>query len=52
VEHLNEGMLRKMVERSAEKVETAFVEKKSLKSERRKEIVKLLEDMGLKVVLL
>ncbi len=52
VDRLDEAMLRKMVGRSAEGIEVAFVEKKSLRSERRKEIVKLLEDMGLKVVLL
>ncbi len=50
-EWLDEEMVKKMVQRSAERVEVAYLEKKSFKADKRKELVKILEGMGLEVKL-
>ncbi|ABU82329.1 D-aminoacyl-tRNA deacylase [Ignicoccus hospitalis] len=50
LDHLDEDLLRQMVERSFERPERAYVEKKSLKSELRLRVVKALEDLGLEVL--
>jgi D-aminoacyl-tRNA deacylase len=49
VDSLNEELLRQMVERSVERPEVAYVEKKSAKSSKRRELISVLESLGLKV---
>jgi len=49
LEHIDEELLTQMVERSAEKPEIAYVEKKSMKSEKRREVISVLESLSLKV---
>lgn len=51
LEFLNEELLSQMISRSAERPEIAYVEKKSVKADKRKEITKFLEGAGLEVKL-
>ena len=48
---LDKEMIEKMVMKSVEKIDRAYLEKKSFKADKRKEILSILEDMGLEVKL-
>ncbi|UXD21494.1 D-tyrosyl-tRNA(Tyr) deacylase [Ignicoccus pacificus DSM 13166] len=50
VPYLDDEMLKKIVEKSMEKIERAYLEKKSMKSEQRKHVRNLLEEWGIEVV--
>ena len=50
-DYLDREMIEKMVRKSAERVERAYVEKKSFKADKRDEIVKVLDGLGLEVKL-
>ena len=51
VQNLDSEMLMNVISKSVERVEMAYIEKKSTKSEQRKEIIKSLEEHGIGVVI-